>query len=129
MSASTIRLYMVSLFPSVLGWIWVVLFVALITGLNVWSLNSTAKVNFTLVVFAVVMIGASIVLAVVQLTRGMGSGTLFTTNPFYHSGIGFSTVLTGATVVCFSLSASTPSRCTPRRRARPLTSAWSSSRP
>src|SRR5215468_2955364 len=75
-NAVIIRLYMVSLFPSVPGWIWVVLFVAFITGLNVWSLNSTAKVNFTLVVFAA--------------------------NPFYHSGIGFSAVLTGATVVCFS---------------------------
>jgi putrescine importer len=55
-NAVIIRLYMVSLFPSVPGWIWVVAFVAFITGLNVWSLNSTAKVNFTLVVFAVVMI-------------------------------------------------------------------------
>jgi len=101
-NAVIIRLYMVSLFPSVPGWIWVVLFVAFITGLNVWSLNSTAKVNFTLVVFAVVMIAAFIMLAVVQLSRGMGSGTLFSAAPFYHSGIGFSAVLTGATVVCFS---------------------------
>jgi len=101
-NAVIIRLYMVSLFPSVPGWIWVVLFVAFITGLNVWSLNSTAKVNFTLVVFAVVMIAVFIMLAVVQLSRGMGSGTLFSAAPFYHSGIGFSAVLTGATVVCFS---------------------------
>jgi putrescine importer len=46
-NAVIIRLYMESLFPSVPGWIWVVAFVAFITGLNVWSLNSTAKVNFT----------------------------------------------------------------------------------
>src|SRR5215470_5097532 len=83
-NAVIIRLYMESLFPSVPGWIWVVAFVAFITGLNVWSLNSTAKVNFTLVVFAVVMIAVFIALAVI------------------HSGIGFSAVLTGATVVCFS---------------------------
>ena len=101
-NAVIIRLYMESLFPSVPGWIWVVAFVAFITGLNVWSLNSTAKVNFTLVVFAVVMIAAFIALAVIQLSRGMGSGTLFTASPFIHSGIGFSAVLTGATVVCFS---------------------------
>jgi putrescine importer len=101
-NAVIIRLYLVSLFPSVPGWIWVVAFVAFITGLNVWSLNSTAKVNFTLVVFAVAMIGAFIALAVIQLSRGMGSGTLFSAAPFYHSGIGLTPVLTGATVVCFS---------------------------
>ena len=101
-NAVIIRLYMVSLFPSVPGWIWVVVFVAFITGLNVWSLNSTAKVNFTLVVFAIVMIVAFIALAVIQLSRGMGTGTLFSAAPFYHSGIGLTAVLTGATVVCFS---------------------------
>jgi len=101
-NAVIIRLYMESLFPSIPGWIWVVAFVAFITGLNVWSLNSTAKVNFTLVVFAVVMIAVFIALAVIQLSRGMGSGTLFTAAPFIHSGIGLSAVLTGATVVCFS---------------------------
>jgi putrescine importer len=101
-NAVIIRLYMTSLFPSVPGWIWVVAFVAFITGLNVWSLNSTAKVNFTLVVFAVAAIVAFIALAVIQLSRGMGSGTLFSAAPFYHSGISSTAVLTGATVVCFS---------------------------
>ena len=101
-NALIIRLYMTSLFPEVPGWIWVVLFVSVITGLNVWSLSSTSKVNFVLVVFEVVLIAAFIVLAVVQLSRGMGAGTLATTHPFFHSGVHVSAVLTGATVVCFS---------------------------
>jgi len=101
-NALIIRLYMTSLFPAVPGWIWVVTFVAAITALNVWSLNSTSKVNFALVVFAVVMIGAFIVLAVVQLSHGMGQGTLLTGQPFFHSGVQLPAVLTGATVVCFS---------------------------
>ena len=101
-NALIIRLYLVSLFPSVPGWIWVVLFVAAVTGLNVWSLNSTSKVNFTLVVFAVVMIVAFIGLAVMQLTHGMGTGTVFSTQPLFHSGVALPAVLTGATIVCFS---------------------------
>jgi putrescine importer len=101
-NALIIRLYMTSMFPSVPGWIWVVAFVAFVTALNVWSLNSTSKLNFILVVFAVVMIGAFILLAVVQLAHGMGEGTLLTTKPFFHSGISVPAVLTGATVVCFS---------------------------
>src|SRR6478752_1440342 len=101
-NALIIRLYLVSLFPSVPGWIWIVLFVAGVTGLNVWSLNSTSKVNFTLVVFAVVMIVAFIGLAVMQLTHGMGTGTVFSTQPLFHSGVALPAVLTGATIVCFS---------------------------
>src|SRR3954469_4937009 len=101
-NALIIRLSMTSMFPGVPGWIWVVAFVAGVTALNVWSLSSTSKVNFVLVVFAVVLITAFIVLAVMQLSRGMGEGTLLTTNPLFHSGVHLPAVLTGATVVCFS---------------------------
>ena len=56
---------MTSLYPEVPGWIWVVLIVALVTGLNIWSVSSTSKVNTVLVGFAVVMIVAFIALAIV----------------------------------------------------------------
>src|SRR4051794_20181163 len=98
--ALIIRLYMTSLFPSVHGWIWVVGFVAGITALNAWSMKSTSKLNFILVAFAVAMIGAFLVLAVVQLANGMGEGTVFTAQPLFHSGIAVPAVLSGATVVC-----------------------------
>jgi putrescine importer len=101
-NALIIRLYMTSLFPSVPGWIWVVGFVAGITAMNAWSMKSTSKLNFILVAFAVAAIGAFLVLAVVQLYHGMGQGTLFTTEPLFHSGVALPAVLSGATVVCFS---------------------------
>jgi putrescine importer len=101
-NALIIRLYMTSLFPSVPGWIWVVAFVAGITAMNAWSMKSTSKLNFVLVVFAVAAMGAFLVLAVVQLYHGMGQGTLLTTEPLFHSGVALPAVLSGATVVCFS---------------------------
>jgi putrescine importer len=101
-NALIIRLYMTSLFPSVPGWVWVVGFVAGITALNAWSMKSTSKLNFFLVAFAIAMIGAFLVLAVVQLSHGMGQGTLFTSEPLFHSGVALPAVLSGATVVCFS---------------------------
>jgi putrescine importer len=101
-NALIIRLYMTSLFPSVPGWIWVVGFVAGITAMNAWSMKSTSKLNFLLVAFAVAAIGAFLVLAAVQLYHGMGQGTLFTTEPLFHSGVVLPAVLSGATVVCFS---------------------------
>ena len=101
-NALIIRLYMTSMFPSVPGWIWVVAFVAFITALNVWSLNSTSRLNFGLVVFAVTMIAAFLVLAGIALYHGMGQGTVLTTAPFFHHGVARPAVLSGATVVCLS---------------------------
>ncbi|WP_223591719.1 APC family permease [Neobacillus bataviensis] len=101
-NALIIRIYMVSVFPSVPAWIWVVCYVAIVTAINVWSMSKTSNLNSLLVIFEVVLIGAFIVLAFVKLSQGMGQGTIFTTEPLFHSNIHFGAVLTGATVVCFS---------------------------
>lgn len=101
-NALIIRIYMVSIFPSVPAWIWVVGYVAVVTGLNVWSMGKTSNLNSILVVFEIVLIAAFIVLAFVQLSHGMGQGTIFTTEPLFHSNVHIGAVLTGATVVCFS---------------------------
>ncbi len=101
-NALIIRIYMVSIFPSVPAWIWVVGYVAIVTAFNVWSMGKTSGLNSILVVFEIVLIAAFIVLAFVQLSHGMGQGTVFTTEPLFHSNVHLGTVLTGATVVCFS---------------------------
>ncbi|MGG3468233.1 APC family permease [Neobacillus pocheonensis] len=101
-NALIIRIYMVSVFPSVPAWIWVVCYVAVVTAINVWSMSKTSNLNSLLVIFEVVLIGAFIVLAFVKLSQGMGQGTILTTEPLFHSNVHLGAVLTGATVVCFS---------------------------
>jgi putrescine importer len=101
-NALIIRIYMVSVFPDVPAWIWVVAYVAVVTGLNVWSMGQTSNLNSILVVFEVVLIAAFIVLAFVKLSQGMGQGTILTAEPLFHSKVHLGAVLTGATVVCFS---------------------------
>ncbi|WP_125615572.1 APC family permease [Specibacter cremeus] len=101
-NALIIRIYMEAMVPDVPGWIWVVLYVIVITGLNLWSMKSTSWMNSVLVIFAVVMIAVFIVLASVKLSEGMGNGTIFSMTPLFHSGVSSTAVLTGATVVCFS---------------------------
>ncbi|NHM33552.1 APC family permease [Bacillus sp. C11] len=101
-NALIIRIYMVSVFPNVPAWIWVVVYVAVVTAFNVWSMGQTSNLNSLLVVFEVVLIAAFIVLALVKLSQGMGQGTIFTTEPLFHSNVQLGAVLTGATVVCFS---------------------------
>ncbi|MGN6405505.1 APC family permease [Sinomonas sp.] len=101
-NALLIRIYMESFFPDVPAWIWVVGYVLAITALNLWSMNSTSKINGILVVFEVVLIGVFIVLAWNALTHGDGNGSAFTTTPLFHDGVDASAVISGATVVCFS---------------------------
>ncbi|GHH97731.1 APC family permease [Neobacillus kokaensis] len=101
-NALIIRIYMVSVFPDVPAWIWVVTYVAAVTAINVWSMGKTSNLNSLLVVFELVLIAAFIVLAILKLSQGMGQGTIFTTEPLFHSNVQLSAVLTGATVVCFS---------------------------
>ncbi|MET3919981.1 APC family permease [Arthrobacter sp. UYEF20] len=101
-NALLIRIYMEALFPEAPGWIWVVLYVALITGINLRSMTSTAKATSLLVIFEIALIVAFIVLATVQLGNGMGQGTAFSTAPLFNESIEAAAILTGATVVCFS---------------------------
>ena len=101
-NALIIRIYMEALVPSVPGWIWVVLYVLVMTAINLRGMNTTSKLNGILVTFEIVLIAAFVVLAVIRLGEGMGQGTVFTSSPLFHEGFEPGAVLTGATVVCFS---------------------------
>ena len=101
-NALIIRSYMYSFFPSAPPWIWVIVYVAAITGMCLFSMTNTSRVNMVLVVFEVVLIAVFIVLATKSLIDGMGNGTIFSTQPFWHEGVHLNLVITGATIVAFS---------------------------
>lgn len=101
-NAVIVRIYMESFFPDVPSWIWVVGYVVVITAMNLWSMNSTSKVNGILVIFEIVLIGVFIVLAWNALSQGAGTGSPFTSVPLFHDGVDAGAIMSGATVVCFS---------------------------
>lgn len=101
-NALLVRQYLESFFPEVPGWIWVVGYVALITLLNLWSISSTSRVNGTLVVFQVVLMAIFVLLAFGALQQGAGNGTAFSIEPLYHANVEIATVISAATIVCFS---------------------------
>jgi putrescine importer len=96
------RIYFESFFPSAPSWVFVLVYVGVITAFNFLSMKGTSRVNGILVVFQVVLIATFVVLAWLALKDGMGEGTIFTLNPLYHAGVEVGAVLAGATVVCFS---------------------------
>ena len=81
------RIYFESFFPEAPSWVFVVVYVAVITAFNFLSMKGTSRINGILVVFQVVLIGAFVVLAWLALQHGMGEGTIFTMNPLYHEGV------------------------------------------
>lgn len=101
-NALIIRSYLYSFFPTVPQWIWVVVYVAAITALCLFSMTNTSRINMILVVFEIVLIGVFLILAAKALMGGMGNGTIFNSHPAWHDGVDPSLVLTGATIVAFS---------------------------
>ncbi|GAA4150548.1 APC family permease [Leifsonia shinshuensis] len=97
-----IRLYLEQVFPDVPGWIWVVIYCAVVTALIYFTMRGTSNVNMILLVFAIVVMTVFVVMVIAQLANGAGDGTVASFKPFFHDGVTLSAVLTGATVVCFS---------------------------
>ena len=101
-NALIIRSYLYSFFPEAPPWIWVIVYVAAITAMCLFSMTNTSRVNMVLVVFEVVLIGVFLILAAKSLIGGMGNATVFSTQPAWHDGVELSLVITGATIVAFS---------------------------
>ncbi|MCB0898851.1 MAG: APC family permease [Actinobacteria bacterium] len=101
-NALIIRSYMYSFFPGAPEWIWVVIYVAVITTMVVVSMTNTSRVNMILVTFCLVLIGVFFLLSVRALMNGVGNGTIFSMDPAWHEGVHLGLVITGATIVAFS---------------------------
>ena len=101
-NALIIRSYMYSFFPGLPPWVTVIVYVAAITAMCLFSMTNTSRVNMVLVVFEVVLIAVFLILATKSLMDGMGNGTIFSTAPIWHDGVDVHLVITGATIVAFS---------------------------
>ncbi|MBL3644572.1 APC family permease [Bacillus sp. RHFB] len=96
------KIYLTALFPGVPTWIWVVLFVAIVTILNLRSVNVLANFNALFVLIQIAIMAVFIILVVKGLNDGEGTGEVFTLMPFVNEGMDFSAIITGATILCFS---------------------------
>jgi putrescine importer len=101
-NALIIRSYMYSFFPSAPEWIWVVIYVAVVTTMVAVSMTNTSRINMILVTFCVVLIGVFFLLSIRALMNGTGNGTIFSMDPAWHEGVDLGLVITGATIVAFS---------------------------
>ncbi|MED3563132.1 APC family permease, partial [Bacillus xiapuensis] len=81
------KLYLNSLFPSVPDFIWVFLFVGVVTFLNLRSVNVLANFNAFFVFVQIAIIIVFIILVINGLNHGEGQGTVFNLQPFFKEGM------------------------------------------
>ncbi|MBL3689189.1 APC family permease [Leucobacter chromiireducens subsp. chromiireducens] len=97
-----IRSYLEAVFPGIPGWIWVVLYCILVTGVIYLTMRGTSNVNMILLVFSIIVMTVFVVMVWAQLAGGEGVGSVASMQPFIHDGVTMGAVLMGATIVCFS---------------------------
>jgi putrescine importer len=96
------KLYLNALFPSVPDFIWVLVFVGIVTFLNLRSVNVLANFNTLFVLVQILIIIVFIILVIKGLNAGEGTGTVFSLQPFFVEGMNMPILITGATILCFS---------------------------
>ncbi|MFP5112930.1 APC family permease [Bacillaceae bacterium C204] len=127
------KLYLNALFPSVPDFIWVLLFVGIVTFLNLRSVNVLANFNSLFVLVQILIMIVFIILVIKGLNAGEGTGAVFSLQPFFVEGLNLPILITGATILCFSflgfdavttLSEETPNPQKTIPKAIMLTALW-----
>lgn len=94
--------YLSVIFPSAPSFIWVFLITGVVTIINIRGIQHTANVNSIFVYFQIAIVLAFIVLCIKELLNGMGMGTILSVEPFYNSNFKLHSIISGATILCFS---------------------------
>lgn len=96
------RLYMEYVFPDVPAWMFVVLFTIIVTGSVAISMTGTSRFNSVLLAYSLTVMIVFTVLIAMQVTNGAGVGSLMSGQPFVGNNLDPATIISGATLVCFS---------------------------
>ncbi|MFP3668067.1 APC family permease [Priestia sp. SIMBA_032] len=96
------KIYLSALFPSIPSWLFVLGFVGIVTVINLFSVNVTANFNNLLVTFQMLVIIIFVILVITGLNHGEGTGRILSIQPFFQSDMQLTSLISGATILCFS---------------------------
>ncbi len=101
------KIYLTALFPEVAPWIWVVMFVLIMTLINIKSVNLVANFNTVFVLVQLAIIVVFIGLVIHGLNNGEGTATVLSTQPFFSEHAHLSAMVAGRRSSAFPSSVST----------------------
>lgn len=97
-----VGIYLSSAIPSIPVWVWIVLFAVVVTIVNLLGVKLAANINILLVIFQALVVVIFTAISVKQILGGMGTGTLFSSLPFFNPDVPFSAVTAGAAILFLS---------------------------
>ena len=94
--------YLRAQFPDVPFWLWIVLFIAATTALNVLGIKVADKTNSVLMSFQVLVIAIFVVLSLRHVFTTSGAGALLSAEPFLNPSTTAAGVSAGAALAAYS---------------------------
>ncbi|RJS59361.1 APC family permease [Bacillus sp. PK3_68] len=101
-SALIVGISLKAYFPSIPIVVWIILFIAVITTVNILGIKLAAKLNIYMLLLQILLFVLFFILSIKGLLEGKGAGTLFSTVPFYDPGVSVPTLLSVVPILCFS---------------------------
>lgn len=95
-------IYLSAAFPSVPQGVWVILFILVMTLINILGIKLTTNINSLLILFQALVIIIFMALSIKGILNGMGTGTMLAINPFFNPDVPLSAVIAGSSILCLS---------------------------
>src|SRR5699024_11099386 len=74
--------YLHAAFPAIPIWLWIVIFIVLTTVINIIGINVTTNANLLMMIFQLLVLGIFIILSIISLIQGVGTGKILSISPF-----------------------------------------------
>lgn len=103
-----LAVYLKILIPQISATLWMLLFIILVTIVNILGMNITKLFNNTLILIQIVFLVSVILFAIKYVAGGGGLGTFFDITVFYNSvefhdpAVGWTGIWAGAAILCIS---------------------------
>lgn len=94
--------YLNAAFPLVPIWLWIVIFILMTTIINLIGIKVTTNANLLMMIFQILVLSIFIILSIINLLQGVGTGKIFSINPFYNANFNFSLAVAGAAIAAYS---------------------------
>ncbi|MFM1651378.1 APC family permease [Brevibacillus sp. B_LB10_24] len=89
-------------FPSVPEYVWILLMLVIVTVINIRGIKLAANVNLLINLIGILFIVIFCFLSIRHMMTNQSVFHLFSLSPFYQQGTNFSTIIAGASLLCFS---------------------------
>lgn len=94
--------FMNAAFPAVPEYVWILLMLVIVTGINVRGIKLAARVNLLINLCAILFIVTFCFFSIRHIVTNQSVFHLFSMSPFFQQGAGFSAIIAGASLLCFS---------------------------